>query len=295
MNKIAFLGPNGTFSHEVASAFAEEDELFSGDENLISCCSIPSVMKTVYSGEALKGIVPIENSIEGPVGITLDLLTHDYNLKIEKEIIISINHNLLGNKGTKISNITDVYSHSQALAQCQGYLENCKIKAHFTLSTAAAAKLIKSKNSEIISTGMSNEHKKPVFGAIGTSKAAKYYGLDILDKNIQDLDNNETRFIVLSKNALKSDKNNKTSIVFSLFDDNPGGLYEILGFFAEKSINLTKIESRPSKEGLGKYVFFVDFMGNECNEEINNILDTISDKTSFMKILGSYPAFKKSI
>ncbi|MGL6299167.1 MAG: prephenate dehydratase [Methanobacteriaceae archaeon] len=286
MNKIAFLGPSGTFSHEVASAFAGKDPMFVGDESLISCCSIPSVMETVNNGNAIKGVVPIENSIEGPVGITLDLLTHDYNLKIEKEIIISINHNLLGNKGTKIEDITDVYSHSQALAQCQSYLEKHKMKAHFTLSTAAAAKLIKSKNSD---------ESGSIFGAIGTAKAAEYYGLDILDKKIQDLDNNETRFIVLSKNSLKNNDNNKTSIVFSLFDDNPGGLYEILGFFAEKSINLTKIESRPSKEGLGRYVFFVDFKGNKDNTEINNILSIIKDKTSFMKVLGSYPAFKKSI
>lgn len=132
-------------------------------------------METAATKNAIKGVIHIENSIEGPMGITLDLLTHDYNLKIEKEIIISINHNLLGNKGTRIEDITDVYSHSQALAQCQSYLEKNKMKAHFTLSTAAAAKLTKSKNSE---------EKISIFGAIGTAKTAEYYGLDILDRKI---------------------------------------------------------------------------------------------------------------
>ncbi len=236
-------------------------------------------MSSVVTGECCKGIVPIENSIEGPVGLTLDLLAHKINLNIERELIIPINHNLLVDEDNydniiDINTIKDVYSHSQALAQCQNYLENHNMKTHFTLSTAAAAKSIKGK------IGV---------GAIGTLKAAELYGLKAIDKNIQDIKNNQTRFIVLSKDQTEISGNDKTSILFSLFDDNPGGLHDILGIFAKNNINLTKIESRPSKEGLGKYIFFVDFEGHKNEDIVENILNTIEEKVSYLKILGSYP------
>lgn len=236
-------------------------------------------MSSVVTDECFKGIVPIENSIEGPVGLTLDLLAHKINLNIERELIIPISHNLLVDEDNynniiDISDIKDVYSHSQALAQCQNYLENHNMKTHFTLSTAAAAKSIKGK------IGV---------GAIGTLKAAELYGLKAIDKNIQDIKNNQTRFIVLSKDQTEISGNDKTSILFSLFDDNPGGLHDILGIFAKNNINLTKIESRPSKEGLGKYIFFVDFEGHKNEDIVENILNTIEEKVSYLKILGSYP------
>jgi len=234
-------------------------------------------MNSVVDGECYKGIVPIENSIEGPVGLTLDLLAHKINLSIEKEIILPVSHNLLVDKDIDIegiNDITDVYSHSQALAQCQNYLENHNLKAHFTLSTASAAKSIKGKKG---------------VGAIGTLKAAELYGLKPIDKNIQDIKNNQTRFIILSKHMSKITGHDKTSLLFSLGDDSPGGLYKILGLFARDNINLTKIESRPSKEGLGKYIFFVDLEGHQDDEKIKNILNILKEKTSFMKILGSYP------
>ncbi len=234
-------------------------------------------MKSVEDGTNSKGIVPIENSIEGPVGLTLDLLVHNFDLKIEREIIISVDQNLLSNHSNNIEDIKDVYSHSQALAQCQNYLEKRNIQTHFTLSTAAAAKSI-------------GEMKNAA--AIGTLKVAEIYNLKVLDEKIQDIGNNKTRFIVLSKNDQELTGDDKTSILFSLFDDNPGGLYDILGVFAKNNINLTKIESRPSKEGLGKYIFFVDFEGHRSNKEIENILNIIKTKTSFMKILGSYPIYR---
>jgi prephenate dehydratase len=232
-------------------------------------------MKSVEEEVNSRGIVPIENSIEGPVGLTLDLLVHKFDLKIEREIIISVNHNLLSREDTNIEDILDVYSHSQALAQCQNYLESRSMKPHFTLSTAAAAKSI---------VEMENA------AAIGTLKVAELYDLKVIDRNIQDIDNNKTRFIVLSKNDHEITGRDKTSILFSLFDDNPGGLHDILGVFAKNNINLTKIESRPSKEGLGKYIFFVDFEGHRNDKKLKNVLNIIKTKTSFIKVLGSYPA-----
>jgi len=265
MDTIAFLGPNGTFTHEAALNLKGK---------LVSYCSIPSVMKSVEDGLNTKGIVPIENSVEGPVGLTLDLLVHRFNLKIEGEIIIDINHNLLSSHDVNVEDIQDVFSHTQALAQCQNYLEQRNMKPHFTLSTAAAAKSI-------------SEMKNAA--AIGTLKVAELYGLKVIEKNIQDIDNNKTRFVVLSKNDAEITGKDKTSIVFSIFDDNPGGLHDILGIFAENHINLTKIESRPSKEGLGKYIFFVDFEGHQKEKKLKNVLNIIKTKTSFTKVLGSYP------
>ncbi|MDL2246015.1 prephenate dehydratase [Methanobrevibacter sp. OttesenSCG-928-K11] len=263
-SKVSFLGPEGTFTHEAASKISN---------NLISFCSISSVMESVENGECSKGIVPIENAIEGPVGITLDLLANKSNLLISGEIIIPINHNLLARKDLNFNDIEDVYSHSQALSQCHNFIENNNFKPHYTLSTAAAAKTI------------SNMHNA---GAIGTLKAAKLYDLKIIKENIQDIQNNQTRFVILSKKDGEFSGNDKTSIIFSIFEDLPGQLYEILEIFAKKNINLTKIESRPSKEGLGKYFFFVDFEGHRKDLIIKKILNEIREKTPFLKILGSY-------
>ena len=243
---------------------------------MIPYCTIPAVMESVANDECELGVVPIENSIEGAVGITLDSLAHKYDLKIFKEIIIPINQNLVVNPGTKLEDIKDVYSHGQALTQCSEFVSKHKIQPHFAVSTARAAKSIIGDKSK---------------AAICNAKAAELYGLEILEANIQDTDNNETRFVVLSKEDHEMTGNDKTSIVFSIYEDRPGMLYKILGIFEKDNINLTKIESRPSKEGLGKYVFFIDFYGHISDEKIKSILNEIDDNTYFLKVLGSYPEF----
>ena len=269
--KVAFLGPEGTFSHEAASLISE---------NLISYCSIQQVMGAVEREEVVCGIVPIENSIEGPVSLTLDSLIHNFDLKIKNEIVIPINHNLLAATDMSVDEVENVYSHSQALGQCQPYLERHGMVAHYTLSTAAAAK-------RVAETGKD--------AAIGTLKAAELYGLKVIDRNIQENFNNETRFVVLDKDDSPITGNDKTSISLSLFEDKPGGLYELLGLFAEKGINLTKIESRPSKEGLGHYIFFIDLEGHRLDDDISAILKDLEDNTSFFKVLGSYPMFEEGL
>ena len=226
------------------------------------------------------GIVPIENSIEGPVSLTLDSLIHNFDLKIKNEIIIPINHNLLAATDMSVDEVENVYSHSQALGQCQPYLERHGMVAHYTLSTAAAAK-------RVAETGED--------AAIGTLKAAELYGLKVIDRNIQENFNNETRFVVLDKDDSPITGKDKTSISLSLFEDKPGGLYELLGLFAEKGINLTKIESRPSKEGLGHYIFFIDLEGHRLDDDISAILKDLEDNTSFFKVLGSYPMFEDGL
>ncbi len=233
-------------------------------------------MESVANGECSFGVVPIENSIEGPVGITLDSLAHKFDLKIYKEIIIPINQNLIVNPGCTMDDIEDVYSHAQAIAQCQDFIRENKIQPHYAISTARAAKDIVGDSSK---------------AAIGNSKIVELYGLEILQSNIQDVENNKTRFVVVSKNDHDMTGNDKTSIIFSIYEDKPGGLYRILGIFERHNINLTKIESRPSKKGLGKYLFFVDFNGHKDDVLVQDILDEIDENTYFLKVLGSYPEF----
>lgn len=233
-------------------------------------------MESIVNDECSFGVIPIENSIEGPVGITLDSLAHKFDLKIYKEIIIPINQNLIVNPGCTMEDIEDVYSHAQAIAQCQEFIRENKIQPHYAISTARAAKDIIGDNSK---------------AAIGNSKIVELYGLEILQSNIQDVDNNETRFVVVSKKDHEMTGKDKTSIIFSIYEDKPGGLYKILGIFEKNNINLTKIESRPSKKGLGKYLFFVDFNGHKDDELIQDILEEVDEHTYFLKILGSYPEF----
>jgi prephenate dehydratase len=265
---ISFLGPKGTFSHEAASMLGDD---------LVPYCTIPAVMESIVSNQCVKGIVPIENSIEGPVGITLDSLAHEFDLNIVGEIIISINQNLIVNPGSKIEDIKDIYSHQQAISQCQSFIRENNFKPHYSVSTASAAKSIVGDKSK---------------AAIGHFKSAELYDLEILKSNIQDIDNNETRFIVLSNEDTNPTGKDKTSIIFSIYEDHPGSLYKILGIFEKYNINLTKIESRPSKQGLGKYLFFVDFYGHYKEEIIKKIIMDIDDNTYFFKVLGSYPEFK---
>ena len=247
-----------------------------GDE-LIPYCTIPAVLESVANEECSFGVVPIENSIEGPVGITLDSLAHKFDLKIYDEIIIPINQNLIVNPGCRMEDIEDVYSHAQALAQCQDFVRTNKLQPHYAISTARAAKDIIGDKSK---------------AAIGNSKIVELYGLEILKSNIQDVDNNATRFVVVSKKDHEITGNDKTSIIFSIYEDKPGQLYKILGIFEKNNINLTKIESRPSKKGLGKYLFFIDFNGHQDEEIIQNILKEIDEHTYYLKVLGSYPEYK---
>lgn len=263
--RIGYLGPAGSYAEMAASSINGE---------LIPFNSIMEVMEAVNLKNVDMGVVPIENSIEGPVGVTLDLLAHDYNLKIRGEIILPISHNLLLNDGSSIEEIETVYSHAQALSQCRKFIENMNAQPVATPSTSGAAEIVKGKKNT---------------AAIGTKRAADLYDLKIAAKDIQDYKNNLTRFVVIGKEDQEPTGHDKTSIVFSLVEDRPGGLYDALSAFAKCNVNLTKIESRPSKKKLGNYIFFIDFHGHKADKEVKNILNNIKNKTSYVKILGSYP------
>lgn len=263
--RIGYLGPAGSYAEEAASSINGE---------LIPFNSIMEVMEAVNLENVDIGVVPIENSIEGPVGTTLDLLAHDYNLKIRSEIILPISHNLLLNKESSIEEIETVFSHAQALSQCRKFIENMNAQPVATPSTSGAAEMVKGKKNA---------------AAIGTKRAADLYDLKIAANNIQDYKDNLTRFIVIGKKDKSPTGHDKTSIVFSLIENRPGGLYDVLGAFAKCNVNLTKIESRPSKKKLGNYIFFIDFQGHKDDKEVKNILNNIKNKISYIKILGSYP------
>lgn len=273
--KIGFLGPKGTFSHEALEIYAQGKD---GCEP-IDFNSIPDIIKALRRREIDEAIVPIENSLEGAVNATMDLMAEDDGLKIKAEVVIVVNQNLLVKKGTKREDIKSILSHPQAVGQCRAYLNNNFPEAavNYVYSTAGAAGEVAGGKGES--------------AAIGSSVAAKVYGLEILGSCIQDGDNNLTRFVVISDEDSRSTGSDKTSIVFST-EDKPGSLYRVLDIFSLWDINMTRIESRPAKRKLGRYIFFVDIMGHSEDADIRDALTMVRRKTSFYKFLGSYPVYR---
>jgi prephenate dehydratase len=275
MLKVGFLGPKGTFSHEAVN------EYIKNRSNYFSCdySSISDILMAVHNSEIDEAVVPIENSLEGAINVTLDTIALEVDLKIKAEIVIPIKANLMVKKGTLKQDIKYILSHPQPLGQCRKYLNLNYPGAEVisTYSTAGAA--------EEVSKG---GHES---AAVGSKAAAETYGLDILDEGIQDGDNNLTRFIIVSKQDSTPTGNDKTSIVFST-DDKPGSLYRILDIFNLWDINMARIESRPAKNKLGKYIFFIDIKGHREDDDVRDALTMIMKKTSFYKLLGSYPEFQ---
>ena len=269
-DNIGFLGPVGTFTEEAA-------KIYNTNKNtLIPYETIFDTIKAVEKSHICKAVVPIENSVEGSVAVTLDLLVES-DVLIELEIDLPIIHNLLAPKGTSLQDITDVISHPQAIAQCQSFLRNTwpKINTHKANSTSDAAKIIAT-------------NQKKSYAAIGHVNAAQVYNLEIIKPAINDYKENVTRFIVIGKEPTQKTKHDKTSIVLSLLKDQPGGLYKILGEFAARNINLAKIESRPTKKTMGEYLFFIDLIGHSSDNLITEALSSVQKFASFFKVLGSY-------
>ncbi|MBU0686626.1 MAG: prephenate dehydratase [Candidatus Margulisbacteria bacterium] len=282
--KIGFLGPEGTYCEEAGTKYLKG----LAKTRLTPYSTIHQLLLAANRGKIEEAVVPVENSIEGTVGIVMDMLVKEVNLKIKREIIIPIAHNLIAPRGTKLYQVTDVISHPQAIDQCKDYLRKKLPKAnlHLAYSTADAVKQVATSIGEKILGRISGHH--PLFAAVGTRAAAKLYGLSIIATKI-NASQNQTRFLVLSKSDYRRTGRDKTSIVFSVGRDRPGGLHNILGEFASRAINLTKIESRPAKKDLGDYYFFIDMEGHREDNVIKEALNFIKKKVSFLKILGSYP------
>lgn len=265
--KIAYLGPMGSFSEIAAIGY------FGNSCNFVLTKKIQDVFELTDKRECDFGVVPVENSLEGAIGLTLDLLI-DSNVKICGEIYKEITHNLLS-LNDNIKNLKRLYAHPQALAQCRTYIEKNlpEIEIIEVDSTSESARLA-SKDVESC--------------AIASTRAAELYELKILKSRIEDNTNNYTRFIVLGKTENASTGNDKTSIIISVKDES-GALHRALNSFAQYGINLTKIESRPMKKRPWEYIFFIDFDGHLNNKIVKRALSELSKVCLFLKILGSYP------
>jgi len=268
--KIAYLGPAGTFTEEAAVKYDHEAQL-------IPFSSIPGVAAAVDTGLAAEGVVAIENSLEGSVTDTLDLLIHESRLLIRQELVLPIEHHLLVKPGTDCPDIRAIFSHPQALAQCRHFLERCFPKAEMVAALSTTGAVEQMMASDVPAA------------AIGTGRAADLYGAHVLATNIQDRSPNLTRFVVLAKQDHQPTGRDKTSLCFSFNEDRPGLLHGVLQEFAEHGINLMKIESRPTKETLGTYFFLVDLDGHREDPVIKQVLDRVKASTSLFKIFGSYP------
>jgi len=279
VQKIGYLGPEGTFSHDAAILYSKNNNQ---KTELIAFPTLHDILFAVDREEINKGVVPVENSIEGTIGIVQDMLVKEVDLKICGEIILPVHEALMCKDTIPASSITEVLSHPQPLEQCRGWLRKNAPQAKIipSSSTADAARTISS-----------SENKNAC--SIGPAGLAKIYGLKVIEKDITDYHDNSTRFIVLSKSDSDVTGNDKTSIVFSIIADKPGGLFSILGEFSDRDINLTKIESRPSKKALGDYFFFVDMLGHRKDKRISEAISDIVNKVAFIKILGSYPKGEK--
>ena len=273
--RIAHLGPPGTFTEEATLRYAP-------DATLLPLPSVAAAAEAVDAGMADEAVVAIENSLDGSVNDTLDLLIHESTLRIRRELVLPIEQWLLGKPGTQVTDIKVIYSHPQALGQCRRFLQRCfpQAQAMASLSTTAA---------------VHDAMASPVpAAAISPRRAAALYGAEILAKAIQDYPNNETRFVVLAATDHEPTGADKTSLCFSFAEDHPGQLVAVLSEFAERNINLAKVESRPTKTELGRYVFLLDCEGHRLDPIVAAALAQAQARTSLFKIFGSYPRWTEN-
>mgnify|MGYP006297660569 CR=1 FL=1 len=279
--KILTLGPKGSFSEIASKNFLRN---FNEEGQISFCSSISEVFENVFKNleKELFGVIPVENMIDGSVGESLDLLYKYSSIEVISEVIIPINLCLASKSSLK--DVSKVISHPKAIGQCREYVLKKGFRTESELSTSSAMKRVSENNS--------NEG----LAAIGTREAAEYYGLNVLDENIEDNKNNVTRFFVISsnknlfqeKNKKQDDKKSyKTSLAIHPTSDEPGLLLKILEPFSKKGVNLTKIESRPTKVNLGEYIFYIDFDRDIGDREVKEALNEVK-KFGEVRIFGSY-------
>ena len=269
VHTVAFQGEPGAYSQEAVF------QHFGPQVSTLPCPTFEDVFKAVEDGRATLGLLPVENSQAGSINQAFDLLL-DHDLRVVGEVKLRVRHCLLAAPGTKQGEIKRVYSHYQALAQCERYLRTRGWEAVVAYDTAGAA---------------ADLARKPEAGAaaIASALAGETYGLEVLDAGVEDSPDNTTRFFLLGREEPPPAKRNKTSIVFATMHT-PGALYHVLGELATRGINLTKIESRPRRNRPWPYVFYVDLEGHWQDATINRALLGLLTRTAFLKLLGSYPA-----
>ncbi len=265
--KVAYFGPEGTYTHAAAL------KQFGHGATMVPLPTIDLVFREVESGNAHYGVVPVENSTEGVVSHTLDRFMSS-PLKIVGEVELAVHHNLLSNTGS-IDKVRKVYAHQQSLGQCRGWLDLHlpRVAREAVASNAEAARMAAAENDA---------------AAIAGEAAAEIYGLQILAAGIQDIAENTTRFLVIGRQSPGPTGEDKTSLVVSR-SNQPGGLYRLLEPLARHGVNMSRIESRPSRQGMWEYVFFVDLLGHVDDPPVRQALDEMRQQASLLKVLGSFP------
>lgn len=282
--RIGFQGEHGAYSEEAIY------KQFGREVKAVPTASIHEVFNLTEAGAVDLGVVPVENSVEGSINETYDMLLAS-NLKVIGEVVLRVVHCLIALPTAKLGGIKVVYSHPQALAQCRNFVTSMRIEPMVTYDTAGSAKMIKEKHLEGAA-------------AIAGERAARIYGLKVIKKGIEDYSTNSTRFLIVAREGGEPESQkssaarrgrishgSKTSLIFAV-PHTPGSLYNALEVFARAQINLTKIESRPTKERPWEYYFFVDFQGRKDDQKVVKVLSELAKKTAFLKVLGSYPRSK---
>jgi prephenate dehydratase len=273
--RVAFLGPNGTFGEEALRTIFEPGEI-----DPLPMRTMPEALSAVQAGEADFGFVALENSIEGTVNVSLDGLLFENDLFIQREVVLEVRLCLMAPKGVKLKDIRRVISFPVAAAQCRGFMARKLPHAEMVASnsTSDAARQV----SKTTSTQTA---------AVGTRLAAELYDLQVIEEDISDHDGNQTRFVLVAKQGIPAPTgHDKTSVAVFQANDKPGNLHAILGQFAARNINLSKLESRPTKRGLGDYCFVVDLEGHVDDEVVADCLRDLHVQAGSVKFLGSYPA-----
>jgi len=269
MIKVSFQGERGAYSQAAARSF------FAEDIETVPLSTFAEVLESTISGNTDYSVLPVENSLEGSVGESYDLL-YSTSLNAMGEIYHRIEHCLIGNGN--LEEVDTVYSHPQALGQCRDFIQKNNMKTVPTYDTAGSVKII-------------NEINKKNVSCIASKTASQIYDMPIVSENIANNLNNYTRFLVLSKKTNEETGSDKTSIIFSIKHE-PGSLFRIIENFHSYNVNLTKIESRPTKSKNWEYNFYVDFEGHAKNPQILKMLEKIKNETLYMQTLGSYPSAK---
>lgn len=276
--RIAYLGPEGTYSEEAALEHAGRAVAKPGETTrLVPFTTIPAAVRAAEVGRADQAVVPVENSLEGVVTHTADLLIHHTPLEIRREIVLPIHHCLVLQPGVDRRDVQVVYSHPQALAQCRGYLDRHLSGAGPVASLSTASAVRDMQGSE-----------RPA-AAISSLRAAEIFGAKVAQRNIEDVSSNRTRFVVLADHDAAPTGRDKTSVCFDFSEDAAGILHGALGELASRGINMLRIESRPDRRSLGRYIFLLDLEGHRTDAVVHEALEGLRARATMFKVLGSYP------
>jgi prephenate dehydratase len=269
--KIAFQGEPGAYSEQAVFDYF-------GNVETVPCESFDAMFDSVISGKSDAALAPIENSLAGSIHQNYDLLLR-HNLHIVGEYFLRVQHCLIAMPGAKMEDIKKAISHPQALGQCAGYLRGHGIKAEQVYDTAGSVKMLKESGARDVA-------------AIASKRAAELYGMQILEEGIEDNAENYTRFLAVQRVSTVPEGEAKTSIVFTL-KNVPGSLFKAMSVFALRDIDLTKIESRPLQGSPWEYLFYIDLIGSTQDETVRRALDHLGEYAVMLRVLGSYPRFKK--